>query len=413
MVTYLITILLTNKIEITEVGEYYFVLNIFTVLPVILSLGIPTWIVREVGLIDDELGAYQLYRIGCISILVILAFLFLVLIALNLVLDSQMTFEYSFKWIHFFVIILGTFTMLNIEFLRAVNVIRSSEFGRNLIRPIVFVLLLLVSFLLSGNTDVIRLLCVSMIIQGLHSFYLIWKWKGKKIAKRKWEIDFKQALRPISSGIPYLIVFLVSFFSDKVSIIFLSIFSNFEEQALFTIPLRLVMLTTFSTYAVIITRSTSVSEMYNNGDILTLNRILHRDINRSVVIGLLIIIPMLCIPDVLLGFFGEEYTSASEVLRILSFAYFFNLISGVAPMYLSMTGKLRALNSILVVTAILHLTMLYFWVPTMGAMGAAYGTLCSMFFSCLCGLGTVWYYDGILLIPGGEKRYVSRKSFEF
>ena len=84
-----------------------------------------------------------------------------------------------------------------------------------------------------------------------------------------------------------------------------------------------------------------------------------------------IFLVIVCFPKFILGYFGNEFTEASDALVIMAFAQLFNVLTGPVYFLLNMTGLHRKLRNIVLITAVISISSSFALVPFYGYMGAA------------------------------------------
>ena len=89
------------------------------------------------------------------------------------------------------------------------------------------------------------------------------------------------------------------------------------------------------------------------------------------VVGTPIFIIFMIYAEQIIGLFGQEYTQGFNVLRILMFGEYINLITGSVIYLLNMTGFQKDVKNIYIFVGIYALISSFVLIPILGMYGAA------------------------------------------
>ena len=84
--------------------------------------------------------------------------------------------------------------------------------------------------------------------------------------------------------------------------------------------------------------------------------------------------------DYLLGFFPDEFASASLIMLVLIIGQLVNSVVGSVGYILQMTGHQLICQNILIVSAIMNVVLNLVLIPEFGILGAALASMSSMVF---------------------------------
>ena len=144
------------------------------------------------------------------------------------------------------------------------------------------------------------------------------------------------------------------------------------EAGMYSVASRIALLVLFVMNALQAIGGPLISESYSAGERQELRRVI-RLLNLCSVIAALPVVAVLALwPDKLLGLFGDEFSTAADVLRILALMQLLNVLTGPVGLLMSMTGRQRTLAILLGGAFLVHVALCVVLVPQSGAMGAAW-----------------------------------------
>lgn len=151
-----------------------------------------------------------------------------------------------------------------------------------------------------------------------------------------------------------------------------------EDIAFYTTAQRASMLASFTLIAVNLIIAPKFASAFSNNNRQLVNRI-------SLVSSRFVLVlasPLLCImisyPEIIMGLFGKEYTSAAPLLQILAVGQFINVITGSVGYLLNMTGHERDMRNVVLFSGPLAIALAFGLTSQFGLMGAAYATAISV-----------------------------------
>ncbi|MBG9566035.1 flippase [Brevibacillus agri] len=172
--------------------------------------------------------------------------------------------------------------------------------------------------------------------------------------------------------------------------IMLGIFTDAETVGVYSVVIRLSMVTSFALISINTMLSPKFSEIYARGDLDGLRKMI-AFANRLIFFAsapINLLVAIFAAP--LLGLFGEEFAASSLVLVILCLGQFINFSSGSVIPLLTMTGHQKTARNILVFSALLNICGNGLLIPWLGITGAAIATAISL--SCRDICASYWAY---------------------
>jgi O-antigen/teichoic acid export membrane protein len=113
------------------------------------------------------------------------------------------------------------------------------------------------------------------------------------------------------------------------------------------------------------------ARLYYESDTFGLERLAKLSSFIAVVASLPAVVLCLVFPEFVLGFFGDEFSSASWMLRIMVLGQFINIATGSVGFLLNMTGHERLMRNLSLACNFVGLLAFYVLVDLLGALGAS------------------------------------------
>lgn len=107
----------------------------------------------------------------------------------------------------------------------------------------------------------------------------------------------------------------------------------------------------------------------------------------------------LVFPEWVLGWFGEEFRQAANLLRIIVIGHLFNVMFGSVGFLLTMTGREKVMRNISLVCSALGLLAFLVLIPMLGAVGAALSLAMVLMLQNFVAAIFVWRRMGIVMLP--------------
>lgn len=157
----------------------------------------------------------------------------------------------------------------------------------------------------------------------------------------------------------------------------LGYFRDVDAVGEYRIAFRVAVLNGFVLTAVNSISNPKFAETYAAQDVERLRRIA-RDATRLVMLATFpIFLILILAPRLVLGFFGEEFTTSASVLVVLCIGKYFSACCGPVGSFLNMTGQQVAMGRIMIGSAILNAVLNFLLIPQYGLLGAASATAVS------------------------------------
>lgn len=130
----------------------------------------------------------------------------------------------------------------------------------------------------------------------------------------------------------------------------------------------------------------NVSKAYCSNEISQLIKIYQDSIKLIIVITLPFLMIMLLFPSFFLGLFGEDFESYTNVYYVVLLMNFIFVLIGPVVNILNMINQQLYVKNIMFIGLILNITLNLVLIPLFGILGAAVGTMISVFAWKLLGI---------------------------
>ncbi|MCU8082685.1 oligosaccharide flippase family protein [Shewanella sp. SM23] len=383
---FFLTILITNGLGANASGGFFFVISILAFLTSITTFGLP---VGLVNLLPKSLSKNNddVFKVVVSSIIMVLFFSGVVILGLFLVepfVGNKIITDYKFE------ILLSLIPFALLIILSSVfQSLEKVSFAMLMLNVLYQAILTGIIVILRPNTLLLVLdyfiisLWVSLVVGFCYFF-----WCFRKCMK--YYFDLNHLLFLVGFASTFMITNSLGQFSNFWISYNLSIFSNTDSIAVFSVAVRIALIISLVSFALNKVTAQKISTLANVDD----RKKLYRIISVSVLIVFLVVSPILLVsllfPDKVLVLFGEEFVSGTLILSVIMVGQYFASITGVNSFVLQMTGSQSVMKNIAISSLSISILISYFAISTYGLLGAA---LSYSFNLCLIGtLSSLYVY---------------------
>jgi O-antigen/teichoic acid export membrane protein len=270
--------------------------------------------------------------------------------------------------------VLPVIAMINLRFswLRSFQFNVLSQFPDKLLRPLLLLIFLGFSFFFFRDSlnvwMVIIMSGISIVLALLVGNYYV----------RKKVLSSIVAIPPSYEKLQWSKVafslFMVNgiyFYLSQLQILVLGSFRGAAETGVYAIASRLSDLEGYMLFSLNVVLAPIISKLFAEGKIVELQSVITRSLWFGFFFSLPVIISFLFFPAFFLHLFGDEFTSGTFVLVLLTLSQVVNFATGSVGYMLTMTGHHKAAIRLLVLCALLTTALSFLLVPTFGKNGAA------------------------------------------
>lgn len=158
----------------------------------------------------------------------------------------------------------------------------------------------------------------------------------------------------------------------------LGAFATSSQIALFATALRTAMLISFILIAVNAIAAPRFAESFRTGNMDDIKSVALSSSRMMTIAAFPVLVIMWLFAPLIMGLFGSEFSSAGNVLRILAFGQFINVITGSVGYLLQMTGNEVTLRNNMFISCIVLFICSFLFIPILGVTGAAISTSISI-----------------------------------
>lgn len=173
--------------------------------------------------------------------------------------------------------------------------------------------------------------------------------------------------------------------TDQSGILFVRWFSSAQEAGIYQSAYQLSSLLLFGLTAVTLAIMPFITELYEKGDIVSLQKVARKASQASFLFASVCFAVIAFFgKDVITFLFGPEFITAWPILICICGGYLFNSSTGASGSLLSATGHETKLLKVAFASLIVVTTSCFLLVPTYGGLGAGISISAALIFSNIC-----------------------------
>jgi len=385
--SYVFLYLLSKKFGPELVGVFSLSQSALIVCTMIGTFGFGNAIVRysaqyaSKGQWDILASVYKTMFIATAGISVVLAVLLFSLsevLAVSLLKNRELAIAFKIIAV---AIPFSALSMLNTEAIRGLKKIKISEFFRT-VNISFWNLALFVFFALAGGTSLILPVATyagAVFITFVFSTLFWFSRAGEKNSSLEAAgmLSLKELLQV---SFPMFLTALLQLLMEYTGVFLLGAFSTANEVGIYSIAVRLAMVTSFILIAVNTIIAPKFAELYwnNRGD--DLKNIVSFSSRIIFWSSVPILAVLIAFPHFFMGLFGAEFSGSRAQLSliILCIGQIVNALSGSVGYFLIMTGGQRVFRNIVFFSALLNILLNVVLIPRLGMIGASLATTSSL-----------------------------------
>ncbi len=378
---FICTLLITNNFDAAIVGEYDFSRALLLFLGAVVLFGMHQAIIYYSGFLKSQNNLSSIKPVY-IKMAVIMLVIAVALITIAQLIKSSSVLSYfdiefndtASKTV--LTLFFYSITLLNRDVYRALNKIILSEFYRNIIRYLPFLLGILILYFTNNPEYLIDIFLVNFLFIGVLSTIIVFFFFSRLPQEaNKITISFKEIIK--RSG-PMAISSMSFLLMQSVDVLMLTKFTTYEDVAYYAVTVKLTMVIAIVLSSVNAVIAPDISHLFSASKKEALRARVQQGTKLIFVLTFPLILIMALGSGIILKLFGEGYDVAKSALLILLIGQTINALCGSVGTYLNMTGKHVALQKILVSALAINIVLNYLLIPAYGILGAAIATSASM-----------------------------------
>ena len=203
----------------------------------------------------------------------------------------------------------------------------------------------------------------------------------------------------LKMAVPLLFVSATTLLTSSVDIIMLGWLTDTSKVGLYTVAARLVLFVAFFLQITNAAISPKLATFFNNNQLKEINIMVQQVTFWLIIIGLISSLFFLIFGKSILGFWGDEFSSAYVCLMILCLGQFINISTGCSGVLLIMSGNEKIFSYISALFLVLNIVLNYFLITRYSEIGAAIATATTIIAENIIRVIVVKQKTGISTIP--------------
>ena len=364
------TILTARYLGVSEYGIFGTAVSFASIFSVCADLGVTTYIVRSISTDFDNEKKYLGNAVG-IKLALAIFYLIVVLLAL-----------FILGWDNYIVVICFLFAFENViksfqnvlySSFQAHEMIKYQAITNTLLNVLTFIFILAITFTNYGLWGITFAYILANVVALIYVTLAL----SKKIMPPKPLFDLKCCKKLIIGGLPFALTGLFYTVYYSIDMVMLTQFVGSYATGLYNSSYKLINVLTlfYGIYTAVI--FPVMSKLFKqDGDLLQLSFV------KSIKYLLLVIIPIAIASffyggDVIALCYGNQYSEAGDVLKILIWTVCFLFINGACSMILNASHKELSVTKIYLVAALVNVGLNLVLIPHFSVYGASIATVIS------------------------------------
>jgi len=383
----LLNLLITRYYGAESMGFFSIINSFFSFTLIFSLLGTNTSILRLIPEYKNKYSFYYAKKIYFKLIYLVLLISFIIslisylnadILAIKIFNNENLIFFIS---IASFFIIPQALSTLNNSALRAFGAIKLFAFMQvaNQFSKIIILLILTIVSIKQYNPiyTIFYSYCITMLLSIIFIIYIFNKVDTTIIKEPSKGLSYFTIL---NLSMPMFLTAGMQMVMSQADIIMLSAMSTLENVGVYTVVMKLSLLTSFILSTINTMAAPKFSELYYTKQMEALKNIAQKSTKMMFWSSLPIVIFFILFGTWILNIFGSEFVIGYITLLTLILGQFINAISGSVGYFLNMTGYQKQLNIIVLISVILNIILNYFMIPLYNIEGAAIASAISLIF---------------------------------
>lgn len=267
------------------------------------------------------------------------------------------------------------FSNLRAAVLRGLKKIVQGQLPQMVLRPGLYILLLLASFLwipygAFAPYHAMFLNVLSVAIASAIGYWLFWKARPEKITKSLSPVFENRAW--FRAALPMALISALHVANAKTTILLLGIFGTAEDVGVYGVISKGAALVVFAGQAINLVNAPFFANFHTKGDLVRLQRMATASARAVLLLAVPVVVAFVIFGVELLELvFGREYAVGATALAILALGHLVSAAVGSAGLLLTTTGYERIVARVLVLVVISNVFLSSILIYLFGINGAA------------------------------------------
>lgn len=229
----------------------------------------------------------------------------------------------------------------------------------------------------------------------------LWRWCRRQSWAARAEAPLPSVARPQfdASSRAFFVMSLAGLMQSVLSIMVAGWLLSESGLGLFKTSQQTAMLIGFILIVINAIFPPRFASLHREGKTQALGRLARQGALLGGGIAAPVLLVCLLVPGWVLGLFGDEFSQAAPLLRIIALAQLINVATGSVGFLLNMTGHEALMRNIALICNAIGLSMFFVLIPPFGPLGAAMALAFVLVIQNLVALYFVWRKLGIWTLP--------------
>ncbi|NNK59755.1 MAG: oligosaccharide flippase family protein [Flavobacteriaceae bacterium] len=396
-----VLLIITNNAREELVGQYNYFNSTIILLGAITLLGMNTSFLQFSGRLDAK-GEFNrivsLYK----KKIKLLSAMFLLFFGIYLLVSQVFQIAYfqeedvAFVLNKVFIVLFPfTLTLLNLEVIRALDLLYTSEALRNVGRFGLLLIFVLALVYFNAIDYLLEAFIISFLLLSAYStFLIVFKMRRLKTVKDAYNISYKEILK-VSFPMSFSLISLLIMQSFDIYV--LEKFFSFKTVAYYGIAIKISAVVGIILTSINATIAPQISKLFFADEMSNLRQVIKKATTLNVILTIPLILFLIIFSNNILSFFGSNYILAQQALYIILFGQIINALCGPVGLYLNMTGRQNLFQKVLLIALVINIVMNLVLIPKYEMIGAAISTAFSFTMWNLVGLFIAYKKDKVNL----------------
>jgi O-antigen/teichoic acid export membrane protein len=370
--------IIAKSLNLSDAGTFFLGYTVLTILWTLSSMGMPLAVVRFVGSFYSKSNWQEINivfstaikRVLLVSIL-LSTILFITSNYFLIALGLTSKFRAVFDLLVFLIPVVAIYNLIG-SFFQGIHKPVISIFIQNIIAPILTCFVLLFSIGISKNITTEFVAYVFAFCSTLTLIISICF--GAYHRSLNFKIKTGNCVALVEASKYFFQMTLMGLVVQWSGVLVTGILLTEEKVALFSVAQRISVLVSFILIAINVVVAPRFSASFANNNINELRLTAISCSRLMIVFAMPILFIIFTFPEVILGFFGEEYIQAALILKILAIGQFINVVTGSVGYLLNMTGHEKDMRNVVFLSGPVGLILALILTPMYGTLGAAIAT---------------------------------------
>lgn len=373
-------VLVARALGASGLGIFAFANTIVGTLAVISSLGIIQILVREIAIHDSRANWRQIrgWLVLALKIGAVASFSFGSIAAIAAVIFLDDSAQSIFKET-LLIALVGLPILVLAQFrqaaMRGLKFVALSMVPDQIVRPLIFVCILGVSYLVIGHRlsapDLVIFSLIAAIIALVIGAGLLYRVLPTEVKNPPGEPPSASWPRMAA---PIYMIAVMQIINQQADMLMLGFLSEPGELGIYSVARGLAEFIVYMLGAVALIMAPNIAQLFANREFSQLQYLIRKVAQLSLAAALPLVLLFLLAGSWILSLYGDDFVGAKQVLLILSAGQLVNVFCGPTGQIAVHTGNEKAASYIVGVAAMANIALNALLIPPYGATGAAIAT---------------------------------------